>query len=152
MKVYCVRIAVLLSLSIVFAASLYAAGKTKPTTCRQCGMKITEQDRKFEIYVLEGIEATAFDDIGCAVLWYDNECANRQSAFDSNAFAHDYHSGEPVSAEKAAYAVCTDLKTPMGYGIAAFKTRATAETYAAGRKECGVRSYNEVMSMKLKQR
>jgi len=150
MRRHNVMFALLLFLAALFAVSLYAAEKTRPTTCRQCGMKIAEQDLKFAVYVLEGIEATAFDDIGCAVLWYNNECAMRQAAFDSNAFAHDFVSGEPVIAEKAVYVVCSDLKTPMNYGIAAFKTRALADAYCAGRKQCTEKSYNELMSMKLK--
>lgn len=127
-----------------------AAEKPKPTICKQCNMKIADADKKFAVYVMAGIEPTAFNDIGCAVIWYNNECAMRQSAFDSNAVAHDFTTEEPVPMEKAFYVMGPGIKTPKGYGIAAFKSREQAEKFAVEQGAGKVVPYNELTVMKLK--
>jgi nitrous oxide reductase accessory protein NosL len=113
-------------------------------------MKIADQDRKYAVYVTEGIEPTAFNDIGCAVIWYNNECAMRQSAFDSHAVAHDFYTEETVPMEKAFYVSGPGIKTPKGYGIVAFRNRAEAEKFAVEQGGGKVVHYNELTTIKLK--
>jgi copper chaperone NosL len=132
------------------AVSSGAAEKPKPAFCKQCNMKIVDSEKKYAVYVLEGLEPTAFNDIGCAVIWYNNECAMRQSAFDSNAVAHDFITEEPVPMEKAVYVTGPGVKTPKGYGIVAFKNREQAEKFAGGPGNGNVISYNELTALKLK--
>jgi nitrous oxide reductase accessory protein NosL len=113
-------------------------------------MKIVDSDKKYAVYLLEGIEPTAFNDIGCAVIWYNNECAMRQSAFDSNAMVHDFGTEEPIPVEKAVYVTGSGVKTPKGYGIAAFKNREQAEKLAVGLENGKILSYSELTALKLK--
>ncbi len=80
---------------------------------------------------VSGIEDQSFDDIGCAVLSRNNECAMRQGMFDSNAVAYDYQTGDAVPVEKAFFVLRTDVKTTRGYGIVAFRDRTQAEAFSA---------------------
>jgi copper chaperone NosL len=139
-----------LSLLLFISPGANAAEKAKPTVCKQCNMNIEEANRKSAVYVMQGIEASGFDDIGCAVAWRNGECAMRQSAFDENAVAHDYLSEETVPVEKAFYVVSSDIKTPMGYGIAAFKNKEQAVKFASGHGNSKVVTLNELISLKLK--
>jgi nitrous oxide reductase accessory protein NosL len=141
---------VLFMVIFVLSGSAHTAEKVKPTTCKVCNMKINESDKKYAVYVLEGIEPSAFDDIGCAIKWYNDECAMRQSAFDNYAIVHDYASGESVPAEKAFYVSGPEIKTPMGYGIVAFKAKDQAQKFANERETARVLNYQEVSSLKLK--
>lgn len=149
-NLYVKHLVALFLLVCLAAVSSGAAEKPKPSTCKQCNMKIGDADKKYAVYVLEGIEPTAFNDIGCAVIWYNNECAMRQSAFDSNAIAHDFGTGEPVPAEKAVFVTGPGVKTPKGYGIVAFKSREQAEKFAGGLENGKVISYSELTALKLK--
>ena len=144
------RLFLTLSLLLFIAEGAYAAEKVKPTVCKQCNMNIEEANRKSAVYVMQGIEASGFDDMGCAVVWRNGECAMRQSAFDENAVAHDYLSVETVPVEKALYVVSSDIKTPMGYGIAAFKNKEQAVKFASGHGNSKVITFSELISQKLK--
>lgn len=109
-----------------------------PIECRQCGSKIEAQNKRFSVLVMKGMEASAFDDIGCAIIWSNGECAMRQAAFDENAVVYDYDSGESIPIEKAFYVVDADIKTPHGYGICGLQDQgAGGEIYPGpGQGQC----------------
>jgi hypothetical protein len=102
------------------------------------------------VTVAEGLEASVFDDIGCALLWRDGECAMRTSAFDSNARVYDYGSREPVIIEQAFFVHDAGLQTPMGYDIAAFKKKEDAEKLVKEKGKGSVLTFSQLCSLKLK--
>lgn len=135
-------------IALTVAAS--AADKQLPSSCKRCNMRLDPADKKFAVTVAEGIEASVFDDIGCALLWRDGECAMRTSAFDSNAKVYDYHTEEPVAIEQAFFVHNAGLKTPMGYDIVPFKKKEDAEKLAKDRGKGDVLTFSQVCSLKLK--
>jgi nitrous oxide reductase accessory protein NosL len=114
--------------------------------------KIDEAGRKFAVFLpkVSEMAAQSFDDIGCAVLARNEECAMRQSLFDSNAMVHDYLSGEQLPAEKAYFVLRTGVRTPRAFGIAAFKDRAEAEKFSAAHGRGTVVKWFELVDEKLK--
>ncbi len=140
----------LLLFMVLLPVAVPAAEKEAPTWCNKCNMKIPEANRKYSVTLTEGIEPMAFDDIGCSMLWRDGECAMRMSAFDSNARVYDYLTGEPVVIENAFFVSGPEIKTPMGYGIIAFKTREQAASVAARSGKSKVLTYQELTSLQLK--
>ena len=140
----------LVLLLVVLPAIVPAAEKSAPTWCNKCNMKIPDANKKYSVTLTEGIEPMAFDDIGCSMLWRDAECAMRMSAFDSNARVYDYITGEPVVIENAFFAYGPEIKTPMGYGIIAFKAREQAASVAAQSGKAKVLTFRELTSLTLK--
>lgn len=135
---------------VIIAWTAVWAEKHVPNVCRECNGRIEEAGRKFSVVVMKGIEASAFDDIGCALVWRNSECAMRQVAFDENALVHDHDSGKTVSIEKAAYVVDAGIDTPKGYGITAFMTKEAAERFVISKGKGRVLTYSELLNLKLK--
>lgn len=140
-----------LSALLIIAATLGAAEKQLPSSCKRCNMRVDAADKKFAVTVAEGIEASIFDDIGCALEWRESECAMRTSAFDSNAYVHDFRSGEPVLIERSFFVSASGIATPMGYDIAAFKNKEDAEILVKEKGRGTVLTFNELCSVTLKQ-
>jgi hypothetical protein len=118
-------------LVLCFSAALFAGEQLRLGSCAQCKTVVTEENRKFAVIVPKGIEYSVFDDIGCAVIGRSNECASRQTLYDNNAVTYDHLTGEEVPVDQAFFIYRTDVKTPRGYGIVAFKDKAKAEEFAA---------------------
>jgi hypothetical protein len=114
--------------------------------------KINEGEQKFSVMVSKasGMEEQSFNDIGCAVISRNGECATRQGLFDSGAVTYDYLSGEQVPVEKAYFVLKTGVKTPAGFGILAFKDKAEAEKFSAGHGKGKIVKWWELMDEKLK--
>jgi hypothetical protein len=142
---------ILLTALVVLAAGLGAAEKQLPSSCKRCNMRCDAADRKFLVTVAEGMEASVFDDIGCALEWREGECAMRTSAFDGNARVHDFRTGEPVLIEQSFFVHAAGLTTPMGYDIAAFKNKEDGETLVRENGRGTVLTFNQLCSVKLKQ-
>ncbi|MEK6742643.1 MAG: nitrous oxide reductase accessory protein NosL [Nitrospirota bacterium] len=144
-----------LFLSLVLIIAMAAAGraddKVKPSICSVCNMKISETERKFSVVLpnAEGMGPASYDDIGCAVMSRNGECATRQSFFDGIAIVFDFVTGEQVPAEKAFFAFKSSFRTPMGYGIVAFRDKAQAEKFAAEHGKVKVVKWFELVDMKL---
>jgi hypothetical protein len=114
--------------------------------------KIGEGEKNFSVEVPKeaGLGAQSFNDIGCAVISRNGECATRQGMFDSGALTYDYQSGEQLPVEKAYFAMKTDVKTPKGFGIVAFKDKAEAEKFSAAHGKGKVVKWFEIVDEKLK--
>ena len=142
-------------LSFVLIFSMAAAGRAddrkKPDLCSVCSMKINEAEKKFSVLLpnVSGMGPSSYDDIGCALISRNGECATRQMTFDSNAIVYDYLTVEEVPAEKAFFAFKSSAWTPMGYGIVAFKDKAQAEKFAAEHGKVKVVRWFELVDMKL---
>ncbi|MFI5324089.1 MAG: nitrous oxide reductase accessory protein NosL, partial [Thermodesulfobacteriota bacterium] len=85
--------------------------------CERCKMIIS--DKRFAAqYITKRGEAKKFDDIGCMI---DELKEGKNSGYRVLAiYVTDYDTGEWIDAGGAYYLRNTELKTPMGYGIAAF--------------------------------
>jgi len=85
--------------------------------CERCKMIISE--RKFGVQIVNQLDGKRyyFDDIGCAVLWFDES----KIPWESNAtiFVNDAKSGEWLDA-KTAFWIYGE-KTPMDFGYSAYK-------------------------------
>jgi copper chaperone NosL len=141
--------ALLLVFTVCFSAP---AGETsKSPVCASCNMKATDTERNLSAYLpnVPGMGPSHFCDIGCAVQSRNNECATRQMTFDSNAVVYDFTTGEAVPAEKAFFAFRSSYRTPMGYGIVAFKDKAQAEKFATEHGKGRVIRWFELVDEKI---
>ena len=143
----------ILIISVLVLATLtaHAAGPKKAAVCSQCNMLINEAHMKFSAFLpnVSGMGPSSYNDIGCAVASRNRECATRQMTFDSNAVVYDYVTEEEVLAEKAFFVLKTDVRTPAGYGIVAFKDKAQAEKFAAEHGKGKVVRWFELVDEKL---
>jgi len=143
---------ILFSLSLL--STLVQAEETKkgaiPRICALCNMTITDEGIKFSVSDTKSLQKVAFDDIGCALLWRDQQCATMQDSFDSNAIVHDYYTSETVGISDAVYVIDSGVKTPMGYGILAFKSKDGAERFLREFQKGKILTYQELLMIKLK--
>lgn len=86
-------------------------------SCERCRMIIS--DKRFAAqYITSSGEARKFDDIGCMI--DDLGEAGKRGEKALAVYISDYATGEWIDAEKASYLQNGELKSPMGYNIAAF--------------------------------
>ena len=134
----------------LFALLLGLASQGMADDCAGSG-KIGEGEKKFSVLLAKaaGMAAQSFNDIGCAVISRNSECATRQNAFDDGAKTYDYRSGEELPVDKAYFLMQSGEKTPRGFGIVAFKDKAEAEKFAAARGKGKVVKWFELVEEKL---
>ena len=85
--------------------------------CERCKMIIS--DRRFAAqYITQSGEAKKFDDAGCMIDYLREAGKGVESALA--VYVTDYGTGEWLEAGKAFYLRNPELKSPMGYNIAAF--------------------------------
>jgi copper chaperone NosL len=141
--------------SSVLIVTMVTAGRAddqkKPAACSVCNMKVSEAGKKFSVVLpnVSGMGPASFCDIGCAIISRNGECATRQMTFDGNAIVYDLLTGETVLAEKAFFAYKSSFRTPMGYGIVAFKDKVQAEKFAAEHGKVKVVRWFELVDLKL---
>ncbi len=84
--------------------------------CERCKMAISE--RKYAVQVIDPKthKAYKFDDIGCAVLWFDEEHIPWKD--QAKIYITDAKTGKWIDARKAIYT--DDSITPMAFGFAAY--------------------------------
>ncbi len=94
--------------------------------CVRCKMAISE--RKYAVEVIEPVKKRAykFDDIGCAILWFDEEKIPWKDS--ANIWITDAKNGKWIDAKKALYT--DDSITPMAFGFAAY----TKDTFPKNHK------------------
>ena len=101
---------------------------TEEVTCFMCNMKVYTKDHEQGIFsaqaVRENGEIVFYDDIGCLL---NDEYAN---GVENEKFVRDYHTLNWFNVEEA-YAVKTDLKSPMNWGYIFFKFEDDANAYIA---------------------
>jgi nitrous oxide reductase accessory protein NosL len=87
--------------------------------CERCKMAISERKYAFEIINPKSGKAYKFDDIGCGILWLEEEKIPwRDSAI---MWVTDAKTGEWIDAKKAYYT--DDSITPMAYGFGAYSQK-----------------------------
>lgn len=87
--------------------------------CERCKMAISERKFAFEIINPKNGKAYKFDDIGCGVLWLEED--KIPWANEAIMWITDAKTGEWIDARKAYYT--DDMITPMAYGFAAYSEK-----------------------------
>lgn len=118
--------------------------------CTQCNMAISDKNIKFSVADTKSLQKVMFDDIGCALLWRDQQCATMQDSFDSNAVTYDYYTAEAIKMSDAFFVIDSGVNTPMGYGILAFKSKDEAERFLKESRKGKILNYQELLTIKLK--
>jgi len=98
--------------------------------CDLCGMIISDERFAAGLVVEEEpshYEHRIFDDIGDMVV-YAADTGERLAIV--SYFVHDYESREWIDAEQATFVRSKEIRSPMGFGLAAFQERAVAEAQA----------------------
>ncbi len=84
--------------------------------CERCKMAISERKFAFQIVNPKSGKTYKFDDIGCAILWMDEEKIPWKNK--AILWITDAKTGKWINARKALYT--DDSITPMAYGLAAY--------------------------------
>ncbi len=104
---------------LVFMFSLPVVAET--ITCAECGMK-SDLASKFTSKIVQGEKTLYFCDIGDLFTYL-----NRKKPQNVQAEVKDYNTGEWLDVRKAFYVRAEKkFRTPMGWGIAAFKDKSDA--------------------------
>jgi hypothetical protein len=104
--------------------------------CERCKMVVSERKYAAEIVDPKTDKVYYFDDIGCAVLWLEEE--KIPWADRAKIWVTDAKTGEWLDARTAKYT--DDSITPMAYGIAAFSEK----TFPKGHKAL---SYGQIVEI-----
>lgn len=128
MKFVCVP--VITAAALVLSAACGRASDGPPqvavdqTKCAHCGMLISER-----VYAAasraEGEDAEAFDDIACML-----DARAKGNADRLQMWVHDAATREWIDAREAVFVKSTNLRTPMGGGVIAFRDRSRAQAAA----------------------
>lgn len=103
-------------LAIVAFCSLSASAEMVP--CAQCGMG-ADLSSKFTSRIVQAKQTLHFCDIGDLFAYLKTN-----PAAAAEAQVKDFKSGEWINAQQASYVQSAKkFQTPMGWGIAAFKTK-----------------------------
>jgi len=105
-------------------------------TCDQCGNRIA--DKRFAVVIEKKNKTYYFDDLGCALKWRAGKCMPTQVTCDAVTHTFDYYTGERIHVRAAYYVKDSDVRTPGGYGIVAFKDESSAKSFLkehGGKKE-----------------
>ncbi len=91
--------------------------------CDECKMIINED--KYAAAITTQDNTYRFDDIGCMFVFM----SKHSEINPIKVWVHDFKSGEWIDGKDARYLKTSETKTPMGYGILAFKALADAKDY-----------------------
>ncbi len=109
---------------LIFLCSLPAAAEK--ITCAECGMT-SDLGSKFTSRIVQGEKTLYFCDIGDLFSYLAGKRPQ-----DVRAEVKDYKTGEWLDAHQAFYVHAgKKFKSPMGWGIAAFKDRKDADGYGS---------------------
>jgi len=84
--------------------------------CENCRMTIS--DFHYSAEIIEKGKAHKFDDIGCMLAYAQ---ANNLSPQKTRFWVMDFDSTTWIKGEEAHFVISSEIHTPMGYGIIAFK-------------------------------
>jgi len=113
-------------MSLNFTACEKKSVSTKPheihwdrDMCARCAMVVSDRKNTIQVINPQNGKTYVFDDIGCMVLWFDDE----QIPWKDKAvmWITDAHTGKWIDARKAFYD--TENITPMAYGFCAHKSK-----------------------------
>lgn len=122
---------VVVVLTVIWAGACAARASGPPalhvdrSVCSRCGMLISEPAYAAAIRWSDGPDQL-FDDIGCLIA-----AAGSHAAKGARYWFHDGANGEWIADGHPVFVMSTELKTPMGGGIVAYRDRAEADRAAA---------------------
>ncbi len=126
------RIVGALCVILLLAACAPANGEPEPPkvvygidVCVECNMIISDPRFASATLTTDGM-MSKFDDIGDMFLFHAKHPELEVRAW----FVHDYTTEEWMRGETAFYVESASVHSPMGHGIAAFKDRGAAESFA----------------------
>lgn len=132
-----------LTIALAFATAACGSGRLEPVpvpldraSCASCGMLISDRRTAAEA-VFAGEDPRFYDDIGCAASDRALPPAKTQ------VYVPSENGTRWIRAEAAYFARVSDLRTPMGYGLAAFDSRSQAR---AQDRDGRARTWNEIRS------
>jgi copper chaperone NosL len=109
-------------LIVFFLAGCWSSSNTGPgeihwdrQTCERCQMVISERRHAVQIRELGERQTHAFDDLGCALLWLEEQGLFAGSDEGPEVWARATADGDWSDARAARFE--TGLTTPMGYGF-----------------------------------
>mgnify|MGYP001610414122 CR=1 FL=1 len=143
---------VILQFAILFFA-LSVTAQAEEGVCPSSSVKLTEENKLFSVLVPKSSglgNKQVYDDIGCAVMARNEECASRQTMFDGAALAYDHSTGAEFPAEEMYFVLKTEVRTPRGFGIVAFRDKAEAEAFSAGHGKGKVVNWYQLVDEPLK--
>jgi copper chaperone NosL len=139
-----------------FAAGCSAKASGPPeivvdrTACSHCTMLVSEVAYA-AAYEAPGARARVFDDIGCML-----EAMRRESlhsgASGLRVWFHDAEDSKWIEEGSAVFVVSSEIRTPMGGGIVAYRDSARAGQVAAKHQGRVVRTVPDLMTIKGEQR
>lgn len=94
--------------------------------CEACGMIIS--DPRYAAAARQGATAYRYDDIGCLVGHSGQALVGREAT----GYVHDADSHEWLDAGAAVFVRSPAIRTPMGFGLAAYPTPEAAHRAHAG--------------------
>ncbi|WP_201318492.1 MULTISPECIES: nitrous oxide reductase accessory protein NosL [unclassified Paenibacillus] len=98
--------------------------------CEICNMQVKDDAFAVQLTTKEG-KTFKFDDLGCM-----NEWKRKNGTANIGAqFVRDYNNKEWIPYEDASYVYDPSFKSPMAYGIYAFKDKAEAQKFIDGQKK-----------------
>ncbi len=89
--------------------------------CERCKMVLSDRNHAVQVTNPATSKVYMFDDIGCMILWFDEEHISWKDS--AVIWVRDIDSGEWIDARKAFYD--TSSLTPMSYGIGAHKDKSS---------------------------
>ena len=89
--------------------------------CARCVMVVSDRHNTTQVRDPDSGKTYMFDDIGCMVLWFEDEKIEWKDR--AIVWITDVDSGEWIDARKAFYD--TQNITPMAYGFSAHKTKSS---------------------------
>jgi len=103
--------------------------------CARCVMVVSDRHNTTQVINPNNGKKYMFDDIGCMVLWFDDEHIKWKD--EAIIWITDVTTGEWIDARKAYYD--TNNITPMAYGFSAHKSKDTIK------KDQEIVDFNEVV-------
>jgi copper chaperone NosL len=119
------------------------------TACSHCTMLVSEVAYA-AAYERQGGWVRVFDDIGCMLEAMRREGLH-SGASGLRVWFHDAGDGKWIEEGSAVFVVSSEIRTPMGGGIVAYRDGARAEQVAAKHKGHVVRVVSDLMTIKGEQ-
>ena len=119
---------------------------TEDTTCFMCNMKVYTKDHEQGVFSAQAVrkngEVVFYDDIGCLL---NDEYVNK---VENEKFVRDYHTLNWFNVEEA-FAVKTDIKSPMNWGYIFFKFEEDAKAYIAENEGAALATIDEIRTQAI---
>lgn len=144
----------ILAASVTVAAA--QAGRPAPVDppaecyCEECGMYVKGEAVKFASeFIMKKGSPSFFCDLGDLFLHYE---VSKKRADIAAIFVKDYNTGAWTDGKTAWYLAGSKVKTPMRYGILAFKDKAAAAAFMKKGGGKDILSFDEVLASKVYRR